>query len=203
MNPSSDAGAGDTIVQEITIKAPAARVFEALTTPDQVVKWWGRPGRFEVAQVDCDPRPGGAFVMRGISGGSRPFTVSGVYRTVERPRLLVLTWRPTWQGDATESLLRWELDEKDGVTRVRLTHSGLVTEASRASHRGWPQLLEGLRAYAEGEPIVSHLSLTQEDGMPETAMFDTWSTMSMPSWLGTRRISALRCISVPHPHSRM
>ena len=33
--------ANDTIVKEITIKAPAERIFEALTIPDQRVKWWG------------------------------------------------------------------------------------------------------------------------------------------------------------------
>lgn len=149
---SSDTG--DTIVQEITIKAPAARVFEALTMPEQLVKWWGQPGRFEVTTAQCDPRPGGQWVMRGTGVGGRPFSVVGVYRTVEPPRLLVVTWRPDWQGDPTESLVRWELEEKDGVTRVRLTHSGLVTEASRNSHRGWAQILAWLRAYAEAKPAA-------------------------------------------------
>src|SRR5260221_299500 len=37
MNPTD---ASDTIVQEITIKAPAERIFEALTNPDQRLKWW-------------------------------------------------------------------------------------------------------------------------------------------------------------------
>jgi uncharacterized protein YndB with AHSA1/START domain len=32
--------AGDTIVKEITIKGSAERVFEALTNPDQRMKWW-------------------------------------------------------------------------------------------------------------------------------------------------------------------
>jgi hypothetical protein len=37
MNPTD---ASDTIVQEITIKAPVERIFEALTNPDQRLKWW-------------------------------------------------------------------------------------------------------------------------------------------------------------------
>jgi uncharacterized protein YndB with AHSA1/START domain len=32
----------DTIVQEITIKSSAERVFAALSNPDEVVKWWGQ-----------------------------------------------------------------------------------------------------------------------------------------------------------------
>ena len=142
---------GDTIVQEITIKAPAARVFDALAEPDQRMKWWGMKGRFEVTHVESDLRPGGKWLMRG-TGMGKPFTVSGTYQAVERPRLLVFTWRPNWQGDDTESLVRWEFEETDGTTLVRLTHSGLVTEASRNSHRGWPQILAWLQAYAEGKP---------------------------------------------------
>ncbi len=31
----------DTIVEEITIAAPAERIFAALTTPGELVTWWG------------------------------------------------------------------------------------------------------------------------------------------------------------------
>ncbi len=141
----------DTIVQEITINAPADRIFEALINPAQRVQWWGAKGRFEATHMDSDLRPGGQWSMRGTGGGGKPFTVSGVYRAVERPRLLVFTWLPSWQGDSTESLVRWELDEKNGVTLVRLTHSGLVTEASRAVHRGWPQILVWLQTYIQAK----------------------------------------------------
>ena len=48
-----------------------------------------------------------------------------------------------------ESVVRIELEEKNGVTTVRLTHSGLTSETSRISHRGWPQILTWLRAYVE------------------------------------------------------
>jgi uncharacterized protein YndB with AHSA1/START domain len=78
-----------------------------------------------------------------------PFEVRGVYRRIEPPRLLEFTWLPDWQGDGTESLVRFELEESNGVTIVRLTHSGLISEISRQSHRGWPQILEWLKAYAE------------------------------------------------------
>jgi len=49
-----------------------------------------------------------------------------------------------------ESLVRFDLQEKDGITTVRLTHSGLTTESSRAQHRGWPDILAWLQAYVEG-----------------------------------------------------
>jgi len=145
----TSSGASDTIVQEVSIKAPAERVFEALTDPAQRIKWWGAEGRFQTTHMESDLRPGGKWMMSGVGVGGRPFTVTGVYRTIDRPRLLSFTWLPNWQPDATESLVRLNLVEKDGVTLVRLTHSGLVTAASRESHRGWPQILGWLQAYVE------------------------------------------------------
>lgn len=141
--------ADDTIVEEITIKAPADRIFEALTNPEECMRWWGYKGQFETTHMESDLRPGGRRVMRGTGMGGRPFSVTGVYREIERPRLLVFTWRPDWQGDDTESVVRWDLKEQAGVTTVRVTHSGLATESSRVSHRGWPNILTWLRSHVE------------------------------------------------------
>ena len=65
-----------TIVKEITIKGSAERIFEALTNPDQRIKWWGAEGRFQATQMESDLRPGGKWVMRGIGIGGKPFTCS-------------------------------------------------------------------------------------------------------------------------------
>jgi uncharacterized protein YndB with AHSA1/START domain len=146
MNPASQS---DTIVQEITINAPAERVFEALTNPEQRVKWWGAEGRFQTTHMESDLRPGGKWIMRGIGVGGKPFSVRGEYRKIERPHLLVFTWLPDWQENAPETLVRFDLEEKNGITTVRLTHSGLTSESSRASHRGWPEIMAWLQAYAE------------------------------------------------------
>ena len=62
----------DAIVQEITIKASASRVFEALVDPAQRMKWWGQKGRFETTNVESDLRPGGRWLMSG-TGMGRPF----------------------------------------------------------------------------------------------------------------------------------
>jgi len=140
--------ASDTITQEITIRSSAARIFEALTIPDQLVKWWGAEGRFQTTHMESDLRPGGEGMMSGTGIGGRPFRVAGVYREVERPHLLVFTWLPDWDKNAAETVVRIDIDENDGVTNVRLTHSGL-SEASREQHRGWPQILGWLQAYVE------------------------------------------------------
>ncbi len=141
--------ASETIIEEITIKAPAKRIFDALTVPAQRVAWWGSKGRFETTHVESDLRPGGKWMMRGTGLGGKPFTIKGEYRAVEAPYVLAFTWLPSWQPDATETLVRFDLEERDGVTTVRLTHSGLTSEGAQA-HKGWPQILGWLRAYVEG-----------------------------------------------------
>lgn len=146
MNPTT---VSDTIVQEITIRATAERIFTALADPGERMKWWHAAGRFHVRHMESDLRPGGKWMMSGDAAEGKPFKVSGEYREVERPRLLAFTWLPDWQGDDTVSLVRIELEERNGVTAVRLTHSGLATEISRTSHRGWPFVLGLLQAYVE------------------------------------------------------
>ena len=138
----------DAIVQEITIKAPAARVFEALVDPAQRMKWWGKKGRFETTNAESDLRPGGRWLMSGMGMG-KPLKVEGVYRIIQRPRVLAFTWLPSWDKQATETLVRFDLYEQNGFTTVRLTHSGFASESSRARHQGCPQILGWLKAYAE------------------------------------------------------
>jgi uncharacterized protein YndB with AHSA1/START domain len=145
MNPAI---VSEPIVEEITIKAPAARIFEALTNPSERIKWWGSEGRFQTKNMESDLRPGGNWMMSGIGVGGKPFRISGVYQRIDRPRMLEFTWLPDFYENATESLVRFDLEEKDGTTTVRLTHSGL-TDIGRTSHRGWPQVLGWLLAWAE------------------------------------------------------
>jgi uncharacterized protein YndB with AHSA1/START domain len=139
--------ADETVILEITIKAPAKRIFEALTDPEQRKEWWGIEGRFQATDAESDLRVGGKWSMSGIGFG-KPFMIRGEYRTIEPPHVLAFTWLPDWQQGATESLVRFDLTERDGLTTVRLTHSGLTAEGLQA-HQGWPQLLARLRAYAE------------------------------------------------------
>ena len=145
----SSTAVGNVIVAEITIKASAERLFEALTNPEQRVKWWGLKGRFETTEMESDLRVGGRWAMRGNGIGGKPFNVVGEYQIVERPRVLAFTWLPDWDEEATETLVRFDLDEHGGVTTVPLTHSGFKTEGSRARHQGWPQILSWLQGYAE------------------------------------------------------
>jgi len=68
--------ANNPIVEEITIDASAERVFEALTSPEERVKWWGAEGSFQTTHMESDLRPGGRWGMRGLRVNGEPFTIT-------------------------------------------------------------------------------------------------------------------------------
>ena len=142
-----------TIVQEITIKASAERIFKALTHPDELLKWWGAEGKFQAVQVECDLRPGGRWMMHVRSGTGNTSIVSGTYREIEPPRLLVFTWLRE-DEDGPETLVRWDLEESNGVTKARVSHSGLTSETLRARNNGWPMIVELLQAHVQSQPTT-------------------------------------------------
>jgi hypothetical protein len=51
--------------------------------------------------------------------------------------------------DGIETLVRWDLDGTDGVTTVRLTHSGFASESLRTRNDGWPLILDLLHNYLD------------------------------------------------------
>lgn len=142
--------ASDALVQEITIVAPAERVFAALTRPEELVRWWTVEGQVRTLAAECDVRPGGAWsmVVEGPCGAGGAHRVYGVYRRVEAPWVLEFTWNREGE-DWPESVVRWDLEEKDGITRARVTHSGLMNEAMRERNNGWSLIVRLLEAWVE------------------------------------------------------
>jgi uncharacterized protein YndB with AHSA1/START domain len=145
---------GDAIVQEVRIKASPGRIFNALTNPAELLKWWAAEGRFKTTHVESDLRPGGKWMMR-VEGGCGPETTSsivhGEYRKIEPPHLLAFTWIRDGEN-APETLVCWELHEYDDVTTVRVTHSGLTSESLLLRNSGWPLIQSLLQTYIEQNP---------------------------------------------------
>jgi uncharacterized protein YndB with AHSA1/START domain len=124
---------------ERLIAAPPERVFELWTEPALLVQWWGPEG-YQIPAHALDVRPGGKWIttLRGTDGVLR--TVSGVYRTVERPKRLVMSW--AWHdeqgrpGHETEIVVTF--DAAPGGTRLVLLQQEFATTAERDAHAaGW------------------------------------------------------------------
>src|SRR5271167_1774957 len=70
--------------------APRELVWQAMTDPAQVVKWWG-PRGFTTTIEEMDVRPGGTWrhVMHGPDGADYPNRC--VFKEVARPRRIVFS----------------------------------------------------------------------------------------------------------------
>src|SRR4026209_2405979 len=71
--------------------APRELVFEAMTRPEHVRRWWGAlDQRYTMPCCEIDLREGGAwrFVGKGPKG---EYGFHGVYREIVRPERLVFT----------------------------------------------------------------------------------------------------------------
>jgi uncharacterized protein YndB with AHSA1/START domain len=101
--------------------APRELVWEAMTRPEHVRRWWGHlDDRYSVPVCEIDLRVGGAwrFVGRGPDGDIPAFY--GEYKEIERPGRLVYTeiFEPFPDGP---SLVTQLLTEEDGKTRLTVT----------------------------------------------------------------------------------
>lgn len=76
-----------TIRLRRSIPAPAARVFEAWTTPGIVARWWD-PDGVPLKECTIDLRPGGAFRFVHATHGDG-FAFEGTYRDIAPPDRLV------------------------------------------------------------------------------------------------------------------
>jgi uncharacterized protein YndB with AHSA1/START domain len=106
------------IVFTRVFNAPAQRVFDAWTKPEQLVCWYGCHSSTLIA-CDVDLQVGGAyhFVVRMIDGAKHP--IAGRYREIEPPKRLVFTER--FDNDPNkEALVTLTLDEHDGQTTLTM-----------------------------------------------------------------------------------
>ena len=51
----------NAVIAEIFIAAPPTRVFQAISDPAQLPKWWGQSGLYHVVKSTMDVRPGGKW----------------------------------------------------------------------------------------------------------------------------------------------
>jgi uncharacterized protein YndB with AHSA1/START domain len=126
---------------EVTIEAPAATVWELLTTAEGLVRWVG-PEATAVAE------PGGALRWMHPNGA----TVVGRFVELVPPRRLVFTygWEDGRMGVPPGSTtVVIELTERDGVTTLRLEHHGLPPAVVDDHERGWAYFLGLLQGRAE------------------------------------------------------
>ena len=131
------------VQRETQIAAPRASVFAFLTDPEKIVQWMGTEATTEL-------HPGGLYLLKGVGSA----VARGAFREVVPVHRLAYSFG--WEGKDEvppgSGLIEIDLIEQNGGTLVRMTHSGLPTEAQRDSHAtGWAHYLGRLTKAAAGQ----------------------------------------------------
>jgi uncharacterized protein YndB with AHSA1/START domain len=131
----------------ITIKAPAQRVWKALTTPELIKEWF-----FGVDTV-TDWKVNSPIVHSGEYQG-KPYEDKGRILQIEQPTLLVHShWSPvSGLPDSPENYqqVSWALSERDGETELTVSEVNLPSEEAKAvSEQSWAIVLGNLKTLVE------------------------------------------------------
>jgi uncharacterized protein YndB with AHSA1/START domain len=129
------------VVQAVEVDAPPERVWQLLTDPTELPRWWP-----DAAKVE--PGLGGRIVL-----DFGPGNVTGEVTRWEPPRALGFTWVPS-NVPGVELHVAFTVDDLGaGRSRVRVVHSGFeaAPEAREAVVGGWAHFLPRLVEVAREE----------------------------------------------------
>ena len=140
---------GLTTSASISIGAPVGAVWEAITTPELIERW------FFGVRTETDWTEGSPIVHRGEYRG-QPYEDRGTIVAFEPPRRLVHThWGPvSGLEDRPEhhQVVTWELTERDGGTEVVVGEENLPSDEAKAtSEEAWRAALEALKELLESD----------------------------------------------------
>jgi uncharacterized protein YndB with AHSA1/START domain len=174
--------------------APRELVFEALTKPEHLKRWFGRIG-WSLTVCEVDLRVGGKwrYVLQGPKG--RSMGMQGVYREIAPPDRLVST--DAFDDYPEESVNTVTLTEENGKTTLRcrvLAKSKEVRDGVIASgmehgaNETYNRLAEHLEAMSLASSSGPELVITRTFDAPRDLVFACWSDPEhLQHWQGAPR----------------
>ena len=131
---------GRTLEKELFIKASPQRVFQALTTKEDLERWF-------LVKAEVDVRPGGAIRFEWGPG----MVEVGMILVLEPPHRLSYTWETFGPGPTT---ITFELTAENDGTRLHLTHTDIGTGEDWDTYYtgikgGWSAHLADLTSWLE------------------------------------------------------
>jgi uncharacterized protein YndB with AHSA1/START domain len=139
----------DRIERVLTLPVPPERVWQALTEPDQLARWFGR-------RAEVDLRVGGTafFIWEDETARAR-------IEVIDPPHHFAFRWRPYKSDPALPiesggptTLVEFRLEPVSEGTRLRLVESGfaalppeIYASTLAGNQSGWEEELGHLAAY--------------------------------------------------------
>jgi uncharacterized protein YndB with AHSA1/START domain len=138
-----------TVTVRRAIEASAEELFDAWLDPDAIAQWM-RPNGIDSTTAVIDARVGGAYEIR-MDRSAGPLLTRGIYKEIDRPNRLVLTWGPGGPLERT-SLVTVEFKRRGRLTEIVVTHEQLPDgDVVPSVNDGWSQAIERLaKLFQEG-----------------------------------------------------
>ncbi|WP_020412771.1 SRPBCC family protein [Microbulbifer variabilis] len=140
-----------------TVRATPEAVFTAWVTPSMVEKWWG-PDGFTTRVLNLTAEVGGSFAFEMTAPDGSSCVMSGVYRCVDRPKLLSfevhehcnLSLPHGTEPQKNSSLVEVVFRSSELGTVVSLTHTLLNPDYAELAVVSWAQSLRSMDAQFSG-----------------------------------------------------
>ena len=173
------AQAGEILTLERTLDAPVALVWRAITTKEDLHRWF-----FDF--IGFKPQPGTDFEFTVVHEGNTFHHLCRVMEVVPQKKF-AFTWR--YKGHEGDSLVTFELFAEGTRTKLKLTHEGLETFpkapwfARKNFEAGWNYISAALQDYAEN--VDKEIYIEREFDAPRELL---WEAMTNPkhvvNWWG-------------------
>lgn len=130
------------ITVRTTVAAPIAAVWEAYTTPADIVQWNAASDDWHTTAAHVNLRVGGSFSSRmEAKDGSFGFDFAGTYTAITPHRLIAYCF-----GDRTA---RIEFTDEPGGVTVVVTFDAETTHPVEQQRAGWQAILDRFKGYTE------------------------------------------------------
>lgn len=137
-----------TVERTIWIDAPRERVWEAITTPEQIMTWWGGD-HWEFSALEV-----GGIVKFGDPNDFMIATID----TLEPPHRFTILWPPQEQYHGISMYTTYLLTEENGGTKVTVQETGFEAlpddvrqKRFDSTSQGYQTVLAGLKDYVEAK----------------------------------------------------
>ena len=131
------------IIVETNVRAPIERVWQAYTTPEDIVQWNAASDDWHTTRSNVDLRIGGAFSSRmEAKDGSFGFDFAGTYTNVVPNRLIEYSF-----GERTATV---EFIESPEGVNVKVSFDAETTHSDEQQRDGWLAILNNFARHVEG-----------------------------------------------------
>ena len=130
------------ITVETSVAAPIDQVWQAYTTPADIVKWNAASDDWHTTAAAVELRVGGTFSSRmEAKDGSMGFDFAGTYTKIVEHKRIDYSF-----GDRTAQV---EFAETPNGVKVRVTFDSESTHSVEQQRQGWQAILDNFRRHVE------------------------------------------------------